>query len=40
MTGLFGFYVSYECNAGQHDYCKDKDCECDCHGFSQELEPE
>jgi hypothetical protein len=40
MTGLFGFCVSVMCQAECHDGCHDEYCECDCHGFEKEYEPD
>jgi hypothetical protein len=34
--------ISWCCNLGEHLACKSKkeDCECDCHGFEPEWEPD
>ena len=40
MTGLFSFEVSWLCGQKRHEECRDSYCECDCHGFEKEYEPD
>jgi len=36
----FGFSVSLSCNLEHHEDCRIGDCECCCHGFEPEWEPD